>query len=88
MKHHFKVPAHVVRREIPRAPDDSAYSYGRRAEEHIVERCKEGGMDDVIAAARMPDGTVRVWGEAGASRPPTDREKYEQGWERAFGKKA
>ncbi len=42
-------------------------------------------MDDLVSTTAMPDGTIKVWGEAGASRPPTSRQAFEQGWERAFG---
>lgn len=84
-KLNFKVPRAFAEREVPRGTLEDGHAHGRRVEKFVVERCKESGMDDVVATTRMPDGSVRVWGEAGASRPPTSRQAFEQGWERAFG---
>lgn len=81
-KLNFRVPRGFVSRK----PGESIYSHGRRSEKLVEERCKEGGMDEVAVSARLPDGTVRVWGEAGGSRPPVSRRAYEDGWERTFGR--
>ena len=52
----------------------------------VRERCIEAGMDNVYASTMLPNGSVRVWGEAGGTRPATKRDAYEQGWERIFRK--
>lgn len=80
-KYNFRVP----RGFVPRKPSESAYAHRRRSEKAVEDRCREGGMEDVVATTYMPDGMVKVWGEAGGSRPPTSLQAYNDGWERTFG---
>lgn len=67
-------------------PENAGGRYSRRSErqQYVIDRLHETKNGEVHATAALPDGSVKVWAEGDTSRPPTNREKFEAGWEQTF----